>query len=76
MSVQLPNNYHFVAGMDVNIHSAKKELLLHFYILHMEVKKFKMLLHLKKKRLDRSGKTPIMGRITHVLLIIRPVPLA
>lgn len=30
----------------------------------MEVKKFKVLLHLKKKRLDRSGKTPIMGRIT------------
>ena len=29
----------------------------------MKVEKFKILLHLKKKRLDKFGKSPIMGRI-------------
>lgn len=31
---------------------------------HMKVEKFKMLLYLKKSGLDKSGKAPIMGRIT------------
>ena len=31
---------------------------------HMKVEKFKVLLYLKKSRLDKSGKAPIMGRIT------------
>lgn len=30
----------------------------------MKIEKFKMLLYLKKSRLDKSGKAPIMGRIT------------
>lgn len=29
----------------------------------MKVEKFKILLHLKMKRLDKFGKSPIMGRI-------------
>ena len=31
---------------------------------HMKIEKFKVLLYLKKSRLDKSGKAPIMGRIT------------
>ena len=30
----------------------------------MKIEKFKVLLYLKKSRLDKSGKAPIMGRIT------------
>ena len=30
----------------------------------MKVEKFKVLLYLKKSGLDKSGKAPIMGRIT------------
>jgi hypothetical protein len=30
----------------------------------MKVEKFKVLLYLKKSSLDKSGKAPIMGRIT------------
>ena len=30
----------------------------------MNVEKFKVLLYLKKSGLDKSGKAPIMGRIT------------
>ncbi len=30
----------------------------------MKVEKFKVLLYLKKSRLDKNGKAPIMGRIT------------
>ena len=30
----------------------------------MEKEKFKVLLYLKKSSLDKSGKAPIMGRIT------------
>ena len=32
----------------------------------MKVEKFKVLLYLKKSGLDKSGKAPIMGRITAV----------
>ena len=38
----------------------------------MKVEKFKVLLYLKKSGLDKSGKAPIMGRIT-ALLHSRPV---
>lgn len=30
----------------------------------MKIEKFKVLLYLKMSRLDKSGKAPIMGRIT------------
>ena len=33
-------------------------------VLSMKVEKFKVLLYLKKSSLDKSGKAPIMGRIT------------